>query len=408
MDWDQWKGIWIQSEETRKPVIIVPKKRPRMGIDGTFIRPVGTVPENMTWDNARGVWIREGAPRGEEDEDEEGGEEDEGEGDEPASAVVAAGNYVVVAGNETGVAGNAGVTAKANGHSLARSRSVLAGKRLKPTYDGFNPNSPWQEPIRPDDDLTLFEVNRKPRGIMTGRIQRPVKSFSNFHCVICLGYIKNARIVMECLHRFCEDCIEKSLRMGRNECPICRTFVPSRRSLVPDPNFDRLIRSILGDFIVDEGSQEDEEAVPLTSPLQQAIHRKKKAAVAENKKQKDKGGPQEKEESSPDEEKKPIQVIGLLLQKHPQEKQAEKLTLPYLRIQGNANVGTLKTFLCRKLDRPFSVFQIFTTLGGKESALNDWTTLEVAVTEQLKSMKEKEASEENPDHPTFFYRIKKI
>jgi hypothetical protein len=81
--------------------------------------------------------------------------------------------------------------------------------------------------------------------------------------------------------------------------------------------------------------------------------------------------------------------------------------LPFLRIQGNANVGTLKTFLCRKLDRPFSVFQILTTLGGKESALNDWTTLEKAVTEQLKSMKE--ASEENPDdHPTFFYRIKKI
>ncbi len=68
-----------------------------MGIDGTFIRPVGTVPENMTWDNARGVWVREGAPRG-EDEDEEGEEEDEGEGEAPASAVVAAGKSDVVAG----------------------------------------------------------------------------------------------------------------------------------------------------------------------------------------------------------------------------------------------------------------------------------------------------------------------
>jgi E3 ubiquitin-protein ligase RNF1/2 len=395
MDWDQWKGIWIQSEETKKPVIIVPKKRPRMGIDGTFIRPVGTVPEDMTWDNARGVWLREGTSR-EEDDDED---EDE---DEQPPVYAAASPLPTTPGSEAATT----PTPKPNGHnhSLSRSRSVLSGKRLKPTYDGFNPNSPWQEPIRPDDDVTLFEVNRKPRGIMTGRIQRPVKSFSNFHCVICLGYIRNARIVMECLHRFCEDCIEKSLRMGRNECPICRTFVPSRRSLVPDPNFDRLIRSILGDFVVDERAQEDgSEAVTLSSPLQQAIHRKKKASNAE-KRQKDKGGPGEKEEDSSPVQGKPIPLIGLLLQKHPQDRKAEELVLPFLRIQGNANVGTLKTFLCRKLDQPFSVFQILTTLGGKESALNDWTTLERAANEQLKSMKETE----NPDYPTFFYRIKKI
>lgn len=405
MDWDQWKGIWIQSEETRKPVIIVPKKRPRMGIDGTFIRPVGTVPEDMTWDNARGVWIREGASREEYDDEEQGDYEEAPSVATPESAE-APGSLVAPGSAALGIVA-ATPTPKTNGHShsLSRSRSVLSGKRLKPTYDGFNPNSPWQEPIRPDDDVTLFDVNRKPRAIMTGRIQRPVKSFSNFHCVICLGYIRNARIVMECLHRFCEDCIEKSLRMGRNECPICRTFVPSRRSLVPDPNFDRLIRSILGDFVVDERSKEDsEEAVTLSSPLQQAIHRKKKATVLE-KRQKDKGGPQEKVESNPV-QGKPIPLVALLLQKHSQERQAEELVLPFLRLQGNANIGTLKTFLCRKLDRPFSVFQILTTSGGKESALNDWTTLEVAATEQMKSMKE--ASGANPDYPTFFYRIKKM
>jgi E3 ubiquitin-protein ligase RNF1/2 len=214
---------------------------------------------------------------------------------------------------------------------------------------------------------------------------------------------------MECLHRFCEECIEKSLRMGRNECPICRTFVPSRRSLVPDPNFDRLIRSILGDFVADERSQGDGEAAAIMTSLQKAIHRKKKASVAE-KKQKDKGTPQKEEEaeSSDDDEGKSIPVIEMLLQKHPQERQAEELVLPFLRIQGNANVGTLKTFLCRKLDRPFSVFQIMTTLGGKVSALDDWTTLEVAANEQLKNASAPEGSTSKADYPTFFYRIKKI
>ncbi len=119
-----------------------------------------------------------------------------------------------------------------------------------------------------------------------------------------------------------------------------------------------------------------------------------------------KGGPQEQIAEASPVQGKPITLIGLLLQKHPQDRKAEELVLPFLRIQGNANVGTLKTFLCRKLDQPFVVFQILTTLGGKESALNDWTTLEVAATEQLKRMKD--VSEEKPDHPTFFYRIKKM
>ncbi|KAG5002302.1 hypothetical protein JHK87_023374 [Glycine soja] len=60
-------------------------------------------------------------------------------------------------------------------------------------------------------------------------------------CPICLGIIRNTRVVMECMHRFCRDCIEKSFRLGNNECPACRTHCSSRRSLREDPNFDNLI-----------------------------------------------------------------------------------------------------------------------------------------------------------------------
>uniref|UniRef100_A0A6N2KYK0 RING-type domain-containing protein n=1 Tax=Salix viminalis TaxID=40686 RepID=A0A6N2KYK0_SALVM len=33
-------------------------------------------------------------------------------------------------------------------------------------------------------------------------------------CPICLGIIRKTRTVMECLHRFCRECIDKSMRLG--------------------------------------------------------------------------------------------------------------------------------------------------------------------------------------------------
>lgn len=103
---------------------------------------------------------------------------------------------------------------------------------------------------------------------------------------------------MECLHRFCRDCIDKSMRLGygpicsyviclkcpvsvsfletwrpdlaslsglnihfisriiytllpvcrNNECPACRTHCASRRSLRDDPNYDALILGLYPDI----------------------------------------------------------------------------------------------------------------------------------------------------------------
>jgi hypothetical protein len=36
-------------------------------------------------------------------------------------------------------------------------------------------------------------------------------------CAVCLGIIRNCTAVMECLHRFCGSCIEKSLRFGKKQ-----------------------------------------------------------------------------------------------------------------------------------------------------------------------------------------------
>ncbi|XP_076959046.1 putative E3 ubiquitin-protein ligase RING1a [Bidens hawaiensis] len=66
-------------------------------------------------------------------------------------------------------------------------------------------------------------------------------------CPICLGIIRKTRKVMECLHRFCRECIDKSLRLGNNECPACRARA-SRRSLRDEPNFDTLIALLYPDI----------------------------------------------------------------------------------------------------------------------------------------------------------------
>ena len=123
---------------------------------------------------------------------------------------------------------------------------------------------------------------------------------------------------MECLHRFCRDCIDKSMRLGygakhhisfcflkemttyfwnhvtvsilkrgiyslimppghnwvlfiyniimlwlcrNNECPACRTHCASRRSLRDDPNYDALIAALYPDI-----DKYEEEVMPM-SPI---------------------------------------------------------------------------------------------------------------------------------------------
>eukprot|EP00954_Amorphochlora_amoebiformis_P026741 1381074-Amorphochlora_amoeboformis.AAC.2 len=45
---------------------------------------------------------------------------------------------------------------------------------------------------------------------------------------------------MECLHRFCAVCIELSLRMGKKECPSCRTKCPSKVAYHTRPRISRI------------------------------------------------------------------------------------------------------------------------------------------------------------------------
>ncbi|BDA51323.1 probable E3 ubiquitin-protein ligase RING1 at N-terminal half [Coccomyxa sp. Obi] len=61
-------------------------------------------------------------------------------------------------------------------------------------------------------------------------------------CAVCLGIVKNCRLVSGCMHRFCADCIEKWLRVASEpSCPQCREQMQSRRDCKRDSRFDRLL-----------------------------------------------------------------------------------------------------------------------------------------------------------------------
>jgi len=102
--------------------------------------------------------------------------------------------------------------------------------------------------------------------------------------IICVGIIRKTKTIRECMHRFCEECIDKCMRFGfflelppyllinisyifslncvdylvviyflvincrKNECPICRTHCPDQLSLRDDPNYDALIALLCPDI----------------------------------------------------------------------------------------------------------------------------------------------------------------
>jgi E3 ubiquitin-protein ligase RNF1/2 len=238
-------------------------------------------------------------------------------------------------------------------------------------------------------------------------------------CVICLDFIRNARIVQECLHRFCEQCIERMLQQvgRRNECPICRQTIPSRRSLAPDPGFDRLVSVIL------ENYQPPEDGLEFAaSSLQKAIHKKRQASqkVARCLEASGTGAVEEDaDEEIGDSDSAasrsstatgataedgrnqeyltnqrlfdasgPPTLVKIELRLHTSSPEVsrvdailiEDLRMPYLTISGDAPVLVLKRFLAQKHGLfNLANFDVWSVLHGQRELLSDSTTLTAVV-----------------------------
>ncbi|CAA7015743.1 unnamed protein product [Microthlaspi erraticum] len=83
----------------------------------------------------------------------------------------------------------------------------------------------------------------------------PLYTRKQVECPICLEIIRKSAVT-KCGHRFCQECIEKSMRLGNHYCPTCRAHHPSRRSLKADEKFDNIIANLYPDII---NQYEDEE-----------------------------------------------------------------------------------------------------------------------------------------------------
>eukprot|EP00741_Cyanophora_paradoxa_P011969 tig00020572_g11565.t1 len=75
-------------------------------------------------------------------------------------------------------------------------------------------------------------------------------------CPICLSIMDNPYSVMECMHRFCAECINRAIRANIKECPTCRVRIVSKRSLRPDPQFAGLIRAFYPNLAEHEAMQQ--------------------------------------------------------------------------------------------------------------------------------------------------------
>lgn len=285
--------------------------------------------------------------------------------------------------------------------TLSTRKRLIAARReeTRPLHR----RSEWQEPAR-EDGLTLYERHRFPRPVISGTVTCPIKAvLQQFRCVICLGCITNARLVVECLHRFCEDCIEKAMRLGGNNvCPICRVVIPSRRSLVPDPNMDAMVEALLGhrrrvevsrDNYAERTNTLQEEEVHRSKAvtLQRAIFRKRQEESSRASVNHFRASPRvltarqkQQQEDEQDlrrsQEMMSTDALDLALFRHPDETQLDKLQLPYIRLAETATVETLKIFLhkklgiiCKSITRTIDLGYL--TDKGQYVLLTDWMTL---------------------------------
>ena len=62
-------------------------------------------------------------------------------------------------------------------------------------------------------------------------------------CTICLEKLQTPCILPNCLHRFCKDCLHRSVLKCSSNCPACRKRITNRREgLHEDRPFHRVVR----------------------------------------------------------------------------------------------------------------------------------------------------------------------
>ncbi len=147
--------------------------------------------------------------------------------------------------------------------------------------------------------LTPYEMCRAPLMLDSGQesVQMDLRWVKqDLTCPICLGLLRNTYTTMECMHRFCQDCIVRSLSSSSKECPSCRERLPSKRNLRPDSFYDSLVGAIFPDMEEVE-QREQMEAAKIAASFDGAAMNK---AVAEGLARQARAAPPLEEERAPE------------------------------------------------------------------------------------------------------------
>ncbi|XP_017434684.1 putative E3 ubiquitin-protein ligase RING1b [Vigna angularis] len=107
-----------------------------------------------------------------------------------------------------------------------------------------------------------------------------VMDLSILKCGICRGFIQNTMTLMECFHKFCKECIEKSMRLGVNKCPVCDVHVDSQLSLKEDSQYDALVTAIVPHVVKYKKKGEVALRVPRRTNDQEASFQQSYASVS--------------------------------------------------------------------------------------------------------------------------------
>ena len=218
----------------------------------------------------------------------------------------------------------------------------------------------------------------------------------DFTCPVCLRILRKTEIVVECLHRFCGECIQKCLRVAKHECPSCRVKVPSRRSLKRDAAFDALIATVYPDLDAYERGDEAETRQFNEKRRRQTGDRRAAAFAQHEAQQRRKPPPVPRPAPRPRATRpaaRPLAhpaaarrappppraapaVVNFVLRAHPHETGVGRLAREYLSTSDQLKVTHLKKFLGLKLGyAPVEDFEVLVALENQCVVLNDQLSL---------------------------------
>ncbi|KAI8823362.1 uncharacterized protein EV422DRAFT_352040 [Fimicolochytrium jonesii] len=120
--------------------------------------------------------------------------------------------------------------------------------------------------------LTSYEQSRLPIPVDDGdaEVSVPLKALNEeLTCPVCRNLLRKTYVIVECMHRFCHDCIKEALQKGNKQCPACRCDCNSMRNLRQDWRFDALILTLYPDLPA-EGEEDINPAMDIDAIIAQS------------------------------------------------------------------------------------------------------------------------------------------